>query len=226
MEKQLELMKMHTLPDGTQIQLLERANGCIPRTEEEKKSMIEAAAKSYGEFLTNLGFNWQADENSADTPRRVAKAWMNDLIEGCVNAPPSVTAFPNHDKYEGLVFQGNIPLVSLCSHHNLAFTGKVHIAYIPSKDGKVVGLSKLNRIADYFGRRPQLQEALTMQIHKMVDETCEKNQGVAVCVEANHTCCSNRGIRHASTMKTAELTGFFKTDIKAREEFYHHIMTL
>lgn len=207
------------------MKLLKEANGNLPRTEEEKKQMIANAAEAYGNFLTALGFDWQADDNSKDTPRRVAKAWVNDLITGCVEHPPNITTFPA-ESYGGIVFQGNIPVVSMCSHHNLAFTGKAHVAYIPSKKGKVIGLSKLNRIVDFYSRRPQIQEGLTMQIHKHISEVCEGNIGVAVMVEASHTCCSNRGIRHDSCMKTAELTGSFQSEASARAEFYSFISDL
>lgn len=208
------------------MELISRANGNRPRTSEEKGEMIKRASKAYGEFLTALGFDWESDQNSKDTPKRVAKAWVNDIISGCIEEPPEITAFPNEDGYEGMVFQGNIPVVSLCSHHNLAFTGQAYVAYIPSKGGKVIGLSKLNRIVDFYARRPQIQEGLTMQIHKHIDEICEENKGVAVMIEANHTCCSNRGIRHNSTMKTAHITKAFEKEDSARAEFYSFIRDL
>jgi len=208
------------------MKLIERANGNIPRTEEEKQKMIFEAADAYGVFLTSLGFDWKKDQNSRDTPIRVAKAWVNDLVSGCVSHPPKITAFPNEDGYEGMVFQGDIPVVSMCSHHNLPFTGKAYVAYIPSKDGTVIGLSKLNRIVDFYSRRPQIQEGLTMQIHNSIDEKCEQNIGVAVMIEAEHTCCSNRGIKHRSTMKTAKVSGAFDKEGETRAEFYSFINNL
>lgn len=204
-----------------------QANENLPRTEEEKQKMIDEGAHYYGKFLHAMGFDWENDPNAADTPRRVAKAWINDLVKGCVDNPPKITAFDNIDKYDGMVFQGNIKLISLCSHHNLSFVGQAHVAYIPSPEGKVIGLSKLNRIVDFYGRRPQVQENLTMQIHNHINEVCEGNLGVAVMIEANHTCCSNRGIGHESTMKTAKLSGFFLDSVdKSRDEFYSFISDL
>jgi GTP cyclohydrolase I len=95
---------------------------------------------------------------------------------------------------------------------------------LPAKDGKVIGLSKLNRIVDWFARRPQVQEVLTSQLFDDVDMVCEKNKGVAVMIEANHTCCSNRGIKHDSTMRTARVSGAFHDDSGAsRAEFYKFI---
>ena len=203
------------------------ANGNVTRSDEEKERIIEKAAFHYGEYMTALGFDWKDDPNSADTPRRVAKAFVNDLAEGCFTAPPKITAFDNVDNYDGIVFQGNIKTNSFCSHHHLPFIGQTHVAYIPGKDGKVIGLSKLNRIVEWFSRRPQVQENLTMQIHKHIDEVCEGNKGVAVYVSANHTCAGLRGVKHDSTMKTARMSGAFldKTDL-TRQEFYDFVRDL
>ena len=203
------------------------ANGNMPRSDEEKEKIIEEAAYHYGQYMTALGFNWQDDPNRADTPRRVAKAFVNDLAEGCFTEPPKITAFDNVDNYDGIVFQGNIKTNSFCSHHHLPFIGQTHVAYIPGKDGKVIGLSKLNRIVEWFSRRPQVQENLTMQIHKHIDKVCEGNKGVAVYVSANHTCAGLRGVKHDSTMKTARMSGAVldKTDL-TRQEFYDFVRDL
>lgn len=206
------------------MELLKYANGNLPQSEQERQEMIEQAAGHYAEFMKALKFDFKNDPNSADTPRRVAKAWVNDLIAGCYSSPPDITSFDNIDGYDGMVCQNNIKVVSMCSHHHLQFTGRAHVAYLPAKDGKVIGLSKLNRIVDWFARRPQVQEALTSQIFDYVDMVCEKNKGVAVMIEANHTCCSNRGIKHDSTMRTARVSGAFH-DVSgaSRAEFYKFI---
>jgi GTP cyclohydrolase I len=204
-------------------ELLKYANSSITRSDEEKKTMIEQAAKHYGEYMTALGIDWKNDPNSSDTPMRVAKAFVNDLAQGCYTAPPKITAFDNLDKYDGIVFQGNIDVKSFCSHHHLPFIGYAHVAYIPSEDGKVIGLSKLNRIVEYFARRPQVQENLCSQIALYLDAVCEGNKGVAVVLEANHMCACVRGVRHDSTMMTSKLTGAFKDDASTRTEFYKFI---
>jgi GTP cyclohydrolase I len=111
---------------------------------------------------------------------RVAKAFVNDLAEGVYCNSPKITAFDNIDGYDGIVFQGNITLHSFCSHHHLPFIGTAHTAYIPSKEGKIIGLSKLNRIVEFYSRRPQVQENLTMQIHEHINEVCGDNLGVAL----------------------------------------------
>jgi len=204
--------------------ILPFANSSSPRTEQEKSLVIAKAANAYAAYLDALGFDWRNDPNSANTPMRVAKAFVNDLAAGCYSEPPKITAFDNVDMYDGIVCQNNIEVVSLCSHHHLAFTGVAHVAYIPSKSGKVIGLSKLNRIVEYFARRPQVQENLTMQISKYVDEVCEGNKGTAVVIEADHTCCSHRGVGHNSTMRTARMTGaFLDNNDQSRSEFYKFV---
>jgi len=202
------------------------ANGNMPVTDEEKKEMIKTAAEHYGRYMDALRLDWRNDPNSLETPMRVAKAFVNDLAAGCYTEGPSITAFDNVDKYDGIIFQGNITVHSFCSHHHLPFIGKAHVAYIPSEDGKIIGLSKLNRIVEFYSRRPQVQENLTMQIHKHITTALEKTNGVAVMVEANHMCARVRGVKHDATMKTAKLTDAFKLSTRVREEFYNFIRDL
>ncbi len=125
---------------------LTHANQNIPHTDDEIGDLIDRGAKAYEAYLDALGFDWRNDPNSADTPRRVAKAFVTDLAMGCYTEPPKITVFDNVDKYDGVVCQNNIKVVSMCSHHHAPFMGYAHVAYIPSKSGKVIGLSKLNRI--------------------------------------------------------------------------------
>ena len=203
--------------------ILPTANSSVPRSEEEKQQIIEKATKAYENYLDALGFDWRNDPNSTDTPKRVAKAFVNDLATGCYDNPPKVTSFPS-DGYDGIVSQCNIPVKSLCSHHHLAFTGVAHVAYIPSLEGRVIGLSKLNRIVEFFARRPQIQEGLTIQIHNAINEICEKNQGVAVVIKAQHTCACLRGVKHDGCyMVTSKLSKDFMDDSKTRQEFYDFI---
>ena len=153
------------------------ANGVapgFPLTEKEKWEMVEAAAYEYGKFLDALGCDWRNDPNSADTPRRVAKAYVFDLWKGRYDAMTDITAFPS-DGYNGIVQESNIPVTSMCSHHHQTIGGRVSIAYVPSENGKVVGLSKLNRIVEHFGRRGAIQEQLTVAIHNAIDKICEGN---------------------------------------------------
>ena len=207
--------------------LLQYANQNRPRTVEEKENIINNAAKAYEGYMDALGFDWRNDPNSSNTPKRVAKAFVNDLAEGCYTEPPKITAFDNIDNYDGIVFQGNIKVHSFCSHHHLPFIGNAHVGYLPTPEGRVIGLSKLNRIVEFYARRPQVQENLTMQIHDHIDDVCEGNIGVAVSIEANHMCACVRGVKHDATMKTSKLSGeFMNWKSHSREEFYNFIRDL
>ena len=200
-----------------------KANENKPRTSEEIESMLKEAAKHYGNFLNAMGFDYTADRQTVDTPRRVAKAWLKDLVLGSITEAPSMTVFPNEENYNGVVIQTGIPVVSMCAHHNLPFTGYASVAYVPGE--KVVGLSKLNRVVDWFFRRPQMQESLTQQIHAFLSEqmSCKS---VAVSIAAKHMCCSNRGIKHpTSAMTTNKFSGvFMEPQNMIREEFLQAIM--
>lgn len=214
MSKELELVKVGY------------ANGVapgFPLTEKEKWDMVDVAAQKYGEFLTALGCDWQNDPNSSDTPRRVAKAYVFDLWKGRYDAMTDITAFPS-DGYNGIVQESNIPVTSMCSHHHQTIGGRVSIAYVPSENGKVVGLSKLNRIVEHFGRRGAIQEQLTVAIHNAINKICEGNLGVAVMISATHNCVSCRGVKHqGASMQTAKLSGCFLEEDAARAEFYKNI---
>jgi len=188
------------------------ANGIAPGfpfTEKEKWAMVDEAAEAYGKFLDALQCDWRNDPNSQDTPRRVAKAYVFDLWKGRYDEMSDITSFPS-DGYQGIVLEKDIPLVSQCSHHHQTIIGVVHIAYIPGPEGKVVGLSKLNRIVEHFGRRGAIQEQLTVAIHNAIDKICEGNIGVMVMVKATHNCVSCRGVKHqGASMMTSEVSGVF-----------------
>jgi GTP cyclohydrolase I len=192
-------------------------------TSEEKQEIITNAATAFGDFLTALGTDWENDPNSSDTPMRVAKAYVNDLWKGRFEPLDRVTAFPS-DGYDGIVQESNIPVTSMCSHHHQSISGQVSIAYIASETGKVVGLSKLNRIVEQFGRRGAIQEQLTVAIHNAVNKICEGNLGVAVMISATHSCVSCRGVKHhGASMQTAKLTGAFLNEDSCKAEFYKNI---
>ena len=205
------------------MELLKKSNGNISRSPEQIENMIDEASVHYGKFLTAVGFDFKADKQTEDTPRRVAKAWLKDLIIGSVSDEPNITTFPNDENYTGLVIQSGIPITSMCAHHNLAFTGFATVAYIPGE--KVIGLSKLNRIVEWFSRRPQMQESLTQQVHDYISDKMEC-ESVAVSVACKHTCCSHRGIKHPSTMTTNKFSGvFMEPSNMIRDEFLHAIST-
>ena len=200
------------------------ANGVapgFPLNDKQKTEMINRAAKAYGKFLDELGCDWKNDPNSDNTPHRVAKAYVNDLWAGRYTAMSPITSFPS-DGYDGIIIERNIPLTSMCSHHHQTISGVVHIGYIAGEDGQVIGLSKLNRIVELFGRRGAIQEQLTSAIHGAVDKITEGNLGVAVTIVAAHSCVSCRGVKHAgASMITTKASGAFRDDENnARKEFF------
>ena len=203
------------------------ANGIAydhPLTNDQKEEMIKDATEAYGKFLDALKCDWRNDPNSMETPKRVAKAYVNDLWRGRYNALSDITSFPS-DGYQGIVLEKDIPVVSQCSHHHQTILGKCHIAYIPGKEGRVIGLSKLNRIVEHFSRRGAIQEQLTMAIHNAVNKVVEDNQGVMVMLNATHNCVSCRGIKHmGASMITSEVSSVFSNHNKtAKQEVMHMI---
>lgn len=201
--------------------MLKNSNDRIPRSKEERDVIITKATKSFEQVLTDLGYSWQDDPNMSDTPHRYIKSMVNELCVGNYSEEPKITTFDNIDGYDGIVAQCNVELHSLCAHHLLSFSGVAHVGYIPDKKGKVIGLSKLNRIVEFFARRPQVQENLTMQILNYISEKCVGNHGVIVIIQANHTCCSHRGVGHSSTMVTTKVSGFFDENKNGcKDEFY------
>jgi GTP cyclohydrolase I len=200
------------------------ANGVAPNfplTEEQKWDMVENATEAYGKFLDALGCDWRNDPNSSDTPRRVAKAYVFDLWKGRYEPMSEITSFPS-DGYDGIVIERNIPLTSMCSHHHQTIGGVVHIGYIVGENGSVIGLSKLNRMVEHFGRRGAIQEQLTSAIHQAVDKICENNKGVIVTIVATHSCVSCRGVKHqGASMVTTKANGvFLDNENQARKEFF------
>jgi GTP cyclohydrolase I len=203
------------------------ANGVaegFPFTDKEKLKMIDEAEEAYGKFLDALKCDWRNDPNSMETPRRVAKAYVNDLWAGRYTAMSPITSFPS-DGYDGIVIERNIPLTSMCSHHHQTIGGVVHIGYIAGEGGQVIGLSKLNRIVELFGRRGAIQEQLTSAIHNAVDKVTAGNKGVIVTIVAGHNCVSCRGVKHqGASMVTTKASGVFKDNKNlARQEYFDSI---
>ena len=203
------------------------ANGVapgFPLNDKQKEKMISKAEKAYGKFLDALGCDWKNDPNSNDTPRRVAKAYVNDLWAGRYTEMSPITSFPS-DGYDGIVIERNIPLTSMCSHHHQTIGGVVHVGYIVGENGKVIGLSKLNRVVEHFGRRGAIQEQLTSAIHNAVDKICENNLGVIITIVATHNCVSCRGVKHrGAAMVTTKASGVFRHNGNdARQEFFNSL---
>ena len=203
------------------------ANGVakgFPLSNQDKQDMIEDATEAFGKFLDALKCDWKNDPNSSETPRRVAKAYVNDLWSGRYTAMSPITSFPS-DGYDGIIIERNIPLTSMCSHHHQTINGVVHIGYIAGEDGQVIGLSKLNRIVELFGRRGAIQEQLTSAIHNAVNKICENNKGVIVTIVGTHNCVSCRGVKHqGASMITTKASGVFSDNTNlARKEYFDSI---
>ena len=172
-------------------------------------------ANHFKSIMQLLGLDMYND-SLKDTPMRVAKMYVNELFEGLdSNNEPKITNFDNSFGYKGMILEKNINLYSICEHHFVPIIGKAHIAYY-AKD-KVIGLSKLNRIVQYFSKRPQVQEKLTVQIVNYLKNELGTND-VACVIDAQHLCVSMRGIKDVlSTTTTAEYDGKF-SDSKIKSE--------
>jgi len=195
-------------------------------SDKEKQKIIKEASKHYGNFLTSLGVDWEKDPNSMETPTRVAKAYVNDLWKGRYELMDDVTSFPS-DGYNGIILERDIPIVSMCSHHHQSILGKAHVAYIPGKDGQVIGLSKLNRLVEHFSRRGAIQEQLTVAIHNAVDKVVTDNNGILVVIHSYHNCVSCRGVKHfGASMVTSEVSGMFSDHTKTAKKEVFDMLSL
>ena len=188
-------------------------------SDDEKISIIQ---KNVNEILTTLGMD-MSDDSLKGTPKRVAKAYVKELFGGLnpKNLPTSST-FDNKYQYGEMLVEKNITVFSTCEHHLLPIYGKAHVAYFAQD--RVVGLSKMNRIVDYYSKRPQVQERLNIQIVKALQKIL-KTDDVACIIDAKHMCVNSRGIRHidCSTV-TGEFGGKFKDKLTKRE-FLDYIRT-
>ncbi len=183
----------------------------------EKISIIK---KDVHNIMHTLGLDL-ADDSLKGTPTRVAKMFVQELFGGLhPDRRPKASTFENKYKYGEMLVEKNITLYSTCEHHLLPIVGKAHIAYI--SNGTVVGLSKMNRIVDYFAKRPQVQERLTMQIVKEL-QLVLNTVDVACVIDAKHLCVNSRGIRDIdSSTVTSEFGGAFKNP-ETRREFLDYI---
>lgn len=177
-------------------------------------------ATHYKEILKLLGEDPER-EGLVKTPERVAKA-MQFVTQGYAQDPAEILRSALfHEPYNEMVLVKNIELYSMCEHHVMPFIGKCHVAYIP--DVTITGLSKIARVVECFARRLQVQERLTMQIRDCLQETLAP-KGVAVVIEAEHTCMSMRGVQKADAVTTTSaFSGIFLSDERTRNEFLHLI---
>jgi GTP cyclohydrolase I len=187
------------------------------KTDDEKIAAIEPHFRAIMEIL---GMDLR-DDSLRGTPLRVAKMYVKELFQGLNPANmPSMTLFENKFQYNEMLVEKNINFYTNCEHHFVPFFGKAHVAYISS--GKVIGLSKLNRLVEYFSKRPQVQERLTMQVGKAL-QTVLQTQDVAVMMDAKHLCVSSRGVKDDSSNTITTFFGGKFQDEKTRMEFLQYV---
>ena len=181
-----------------------------------RSAKINKIAWHFRQIMETLGMDLN-DDSLQGTPMRVAKMYVNEIFSGLnPENKPSVTLFDNKFRYNEMLIEKNITVHSFCEHHFVPIIGKAHVAYISS--GKVIGLSKLNRIVRHFSKKPQIQERLTMEIAQELMRVLE-TEDVAVFIEASHMCVLIRGVEdQESTTITTSFNGKFKED-KSRLEF-------
>jgi GTP cyclohydrolase I len=188
----------------------------------EKDLLILELTEKFEEVLDSLLIDRHNDPNSMDTPKRLAKMYVNELMSGRFDKMPNATAFPNHveDGYEGMLVVRS-ELRSVCSHHFQPVTGVAYIGIIAADT--LIGLSKYTRIAQWCARRGTLQEELANDIAQEIIKATGSND-VGVYIQATHGCCENRGIMaHSSLTQTTVLRGSFKEDSTTRKEFFDNI---
>ena len=188
----------------------------------EKEQLIDEATEKFEGVLDALIIDRENDPNSHGTARRLAKMYYNELMQGRYDRIPNATAFPNEGEnaYTGMLVVRS-ELKSVCSHHHQPVTGVAYIGIIPN--GKVIGLSKYTRIAQWCARRGTLQEELCNDIAREIKKATN-SKNIGVYIQATHGCCENRGIMaHSSLTQTTVLEGSFKDDPGTKKEFMDNI---
>jgi len=198
-------------PDAPSI--ADRDNNTIPNFDD--KATVSKMAEHIGAVLDLLHLD-RHDPNLRETPERVARMYLemfHGLTEG---AEPEITMFPNEEGYSSMVMERDIPFYSMCAHHLVPFYGHAHIAYIPNR--RIVGLSKIPRILEFYAKRPQIQERLTEQVADFLWSRLDP-LGAMVVIEARHLCVEMRGVKKPGALTvTSAIRGCFE-EFKVREEF-------
>ncbi len=171
--------------------------------------------------MKTLGLNMN-NNSLKKTPNRVAKMFVKEMFSGLnIQSLSNLSVFENEYKYKHMLIEKNITVYSTCEHHFLPIIGKAHVGYI--SNGKLIGLSKINRIVNFYAKRPQIQERLTIQIVNYLKKIL-KTEDVACVINAKHLCVNSRGISDIDSITvTTELSGSFQKNIKKQEEFFYHI---
>lgn len=186
----------------------------------DKNTKIDLIAAHFAEIMRILGLDLE-DNSLKDTPMRVAKMYINEVFSGLnPENKPVVTLFDNNYHYDEMLIEKDIKVHSFCEHHFVPIIGKAHVGYF--SNGKVIGLSKINRIVDYFARRPQVQERLTVQIAEELKKALQ-TEDVAIVIQADHMCVTLRGVKDEnSSTQTSSFHGKFR-EPQYRKEFLDSI---
>lgn len=186
----------------------------------DKLAMREAAAQKIEELFDILLIDHRNDHNTRDTPSRVAKMFVEETMRGRYASPPRITDFDNVERCDQLIVTGPLEVRSTCAHHLMPIFGHAVIGVLPAADGKIIGLSKYDRIVDHFSSRLQIQEELVQQIERFIVDTTAP-RGLAVRVSAVHMCKSHRGVRasRASRMVNTTYYGALGADPQLKAEF-------
>ena len=198
-----------------------------PLSPVERAHMVDAATAKIAELLNILQVDHRADHNTRDTPGRVARMLVNEIMSGRYTRPPDLTKFDNASNVRELIVTGPIEVRSTCAHHLMPIYGEAYIGVLPSAVSGVIGLSKYDRVVAHFSSRLQIQEELTQQIGSyLMEQTCPA--GLAVRISAVHMCKTHRGVRatHSSRMVTSEYFGSLAGSRDARTDFLRECAAL
>jgi GTP cyclohydrolase I len=196
-------------------------------TAAERAQVMTDAAVKIEELFDILQIDHRNDHNMRDTPARVAKMFVEEILHGRYVPPPKITEFENVEQCDQLIVTGPIEVRSTCAHHLMPIYGEAYIGILPSPDGKIIGLSKYDRLVNYFSSRFQIQEELVKQIERHIVETTAP-RGLAVRISAVHMCKTHRGVRanHTARMVTSAFYGQMAVDRDLKNEFIQECVAL
>lgn len=215
MKKVSEIIAERLQKHGKTFRCNENISGFI--SDHEYELLIREVQEKVQGVLSSLVIDTENDHNTRETAKRVAKMFCREIFAGRFQPKPDITAFPNHLDYDQLYISGPITVRSMCAHHWMPIVGKAYVGVFPG--GKVIGLSKFNRLVDWVASRPQIQEEMTVQIADEIERETEA-AGVAVVIRAEHMCMTHRGVReHESDMSTSVMRGKFREDPNLKNEF-------
>ena len=204
-----------------------RSHSTITITTSADVPMIAQAAKKLEELFTILQIDYEADQHTRDTPRRVAKMFVEEIFSGRYVAPPKITDFEAASSADGLIITGPIVIRSTCAHHLMPIYGHAYVGILPDREGRIIGLSKYDRIIDHFASRPQIQEELARQIGDYLHAVTSP-RGLGVRISAVHMCKTHRGVRasHQSRMVSTVFHGEMQIDKDLKQEFLQECLAL